>query len=191
MNSQTFLVTVLALLTWLLFPNSVAAQSNYNEITYEIPNAYYQAAGRSTQVSATLEYDDTTHIIEALEFEVPLYSFTNTYGGSYNYIAAFGSAYNFPWLRFESKKVKEEGKNMELQGTLYFRGEYRPIHMNIQRTEKDEILYLDGDFTINLRDYFLLAPATVRIPPYLDMQLHLVFDLSGAAEAQAEKTGRK
>ncbi|MFN7118038.1 MAG: YceI family protein [Saprospiraceae bacterium] len=181
-------------LLWLAFqvlPGNVAAQSSYNEITYEIPNAYYQAAGRSTQLSATVEYDDTTHVINSLEFDVPLHSFINIYGGNYNYIAAFGNAYNFPWLRFESNRIKDEGKTIEMRGTLYFRGEYRPVTIVAERTEKDEMLYLDSDFTISLREYFLLAPATVRIPPYLDMEFHLVFDLASPAVEDLNKAGTK
>lgn len=176
------LVIVSAFLAIQLLPAVANAQGNYSQMTYEIPASYYQAAGRSSQLSATVEYDDTTHVIEALTMEVPLFSFINNYGGSYNYIAAFGNASRFPWMRFESNKVEDKGETIEMRGTLYFRGEYRPISITATRKEEKGLLNLNGEFTLSLRDYFLLAPATFRVPPYIDMTFNLVFDLSSPEE---------
>jgi hypothetical protein len=176
------LVIILAFLSMQVLPVLVAGQGSYNEMTYEIPSAYYQAAGRSSQLSAMVEYDDTTHVIEAVEMEVPLFSFVNNYGGSYNYIAAFGNGANFPWMRFESNNIKDNGETIEIQGTLYFRGDYRPLTITANRKEDKGQLYLYGDFRLNLRDYFLLAPANFRVPPYIDMTFNLVFDLASPGE---------
>lgn len=175
MKTNHFLVFIAIFLALPLF---ALGQGSYNEMTYKIPSAYYQAEGRSAQLNASVEYDDTTHIIEAVTMEVPLFSFINTYGGSYNYIAAFGNAANFPWMRFESNKIKDKGETIEIRGTLYFRGEYRPITITANRKEADGQLSLYGDFSLPLRDYFMLAPANFRVPPYMDMTFNLVFDLA-------------
>lgn len=182
MNIKFLLVALVAVLTIQAFPTNVSAQGQYNEINYRIPSASYQAEGRSTQLSASLEYDDTTHVLESLEMEVPLFSFLNRYGGSVNYIAAYGGAASFPWMRFESSKIEEKGDKVEMRGTLYFRGEYRPVTITATREEDKGTLNLYGDFTLNLRDYFLFTPTNYRVPPFIDLSFNLVFDLSTPEE---------
>ena len=178
MNIKLLLVALVASLTIQAFPINASAQGQYNEMTYRIPSASYQAEGSSSRVSASLEYDDTTHALQSLDIEVPLYSFLNKYGGSYNYIAAYGGAASFPWMRFESSRVEEKGDQVEIRGTLYFRGEYRPITITATRQEDKGTLNLYGDFRIHLRDYFMFAPANYRIPSFIDVNFNLVFDIS-------------
>lgn len=178
MNIKFLFITVMAFFAFQVFPLQANAQEGGNTMSYKIPNLYYQADGKTTQLEATVEYDDTTHVIQGLNWEVNLLSFINTYGGTYNYIAAYGNASVYPWMQFESKKVKDKGDKVQIQGTLYYRGEYRPLTIVANKVIEDNQLYLYGDFTISLREYYMLNPVSIRIPPYISMNFNFVFNMA-------------
>jgi polyisoprenoid-binding protein YceI len=132
MKTTAILAALLVAIALQIAPTKAIAQET--SIRYDIPGAAsFSAAGSSSQLRGSIEYDDTTLVIESFSFEVPLFSFISDYG-SYNYIAAIGGASTFPYMSFESSKIEQDGKNLVMKGTLYYRGMYRPITIEARRT---------------------------------------------------------
>jgi polyisoprenoid-binding protein YceI len=173
MKTTTILVTLLMAFALQMAPTFAVAQET--SIRYDIPGvASLPAAGSSNQLRGSIEYDDTTLVIEKFSFYVPLFSFISDYG-SYNYIAAIGGASTFPYLSFESTKIEQDGKNLLMKGSLYYRGMYRPITIQAKRTEEKTEFYVSGNFMINIRDYYLFSGG-LGIPSYMNIHFRMAFD---------------
>ncbi len=152
--------------------------SQFTEISYRVP--YVSARpiqGSSNQITGEIEYDDTTSVIEELEFEVFLNSFMDDFNFSNTtFIAWLGNAFRFPEMSFESQRIEQDGDKLKINGTLYFRGEYRSVLINATKSENESIIQLDGDFTVYPRDYISLVSPRYRLPPRVEFQFIMNFN---------------
>lgn len=175
MRTIAILTTAVLIFSLQILPAKAIAQET--SIRYDIPNlASPPAAGISSQLRGSIEYDDTTLVVAHFSFDVPLFSFVSDFG-TYNYIAAIGAASTFPYLRFESSKIEQEGENLVMKGTLEYRGMNRPITIAAKRIDGKKEFYVAGDFIVNIRDYFMFSSG-FGLPSYMNIEFRMVFDKS-------------
>jgi len=152
--------------------------NQFTQISYRVP--YVSARpiqGSSNQINGEIEYDDTTGVIEELEFEVFLYSFMDDFNfGNNTFIAWLGNAFRFPEMSFESQRIEQDGNKLKINGTMFFRGEYRSVLINATQNENEDIIQLNGNFTIYPRDYISLVSPRYRLPPRVEFQFTMNFD---------------
>ncbi len=166
-----------SLITGLLFVFGLQmATAQETTMRYSIPAAgtAVPAAGNSNQLRGNVEYDDTTMVVESFSFDVPLFTFMSEFG-SYNYIAAVGAASTFPYMSFKSTNIDQSGEDLLIKGSLYLRGQYQPLTITAKQVEDKKIFYLDGNFTVHIRDYFMFSGGR-SIPPYMNIDFRMVFD---------------
>ena len=170
---------VLLLAAMAIWAAGAGLPAQSNQMYYRVSGAMPRPiAGFSQQFSATIEYDDTTGVIESFEFDVFLYSFIDQYpAGSTPFLARLGAANMFPTMSFESNKVKQEGNELKIRGSLYFRGMYQPLTIQAVRSEKGGMIYLSGVFTLDTRDYFMFPSPPYYIPPHVEFSFEAVFEV--------------
>lgn len=147
------------------------------QISYYVPYVAAQPIrGTSDHLRGEIDYDDTTGVINELNFEVFLNTFIDDFNvGATSYIAWLGNVYRFPEMSFSSNSIKEDGDELQISGTLYFRGEYRATTIHAKRSEDDELIQLRGNFTIYPRDYASLISPYYRAPSRVEFQLNMNF----------------
>ncbi len=133
----------------------------------------YPIEGTSNQLTGTLGLSDTNGELEKLTFTVPLISFIGTHPG---YLSWIGNAWTNPDMRFRSSSITKKEDHYEVDGTLEFRRRYAPIKINLYRRNVGEEIVLEGDFSMNTRDYFLTPPPVNLVPVWIPMKFTMVFD---------------
>jgi len=73
------------------------------------------------------------------------------------------------------KEQKLRLKNLSMKGSLYYRGMYRPITIQAKRTDEKNEFYINGNFNINIHDYFMFSSGR-GIPPRMNINFRMAFD---------------
>lgn len=173
-----FLFSLLATLLIAVLPIKEAIAQDYSPVSqmnYRISSGYhYPNEGTTSQLDATIDYNDTTGVINSLDFEVYLFSFQNRIGNG-NILAWLGAADYFPNMSFESRSVEETEDELVIKGTLYFRGRYSPVTIQAERRNEDNVMILDGRFTITVSDYIMFVGGRPELPTYVNMDFNMIF----------------
>ncbi|MBK7873209.1 MAG: YceI family protein [Saprospiraceae bacterium] len=156
---------------------------SFSQINYSASSGYYYPnTGTSNQLSATIDYDDTTGVINSFEFDVFLFSFLNTQG-SFNMIAWLGGADYFPSMEFKSRSIDQEGEDLTIKGSLYFRGRYMPVTIYAEREEDKNQFTINGKFRIATSDFIKFVSPRRGIPTYLNMDFSVTFDKNASLKS--------
>lgn len=178
MKNKLLLSLVLSFLIYgflaIIPENTALAQAT--QMSYNISSGpFYPVSGSTNQLEAKIDYNDSTHTLNAFDFEVYLHSFVNNLGNQ-NLLAALGAASFYPYMSFESRRIKEESDQLVINGTLYFRGIYNPVTLYAQRNDNNDSIKLNGEFTLNVRDYYPMATPLNRLPTYVNLNFQATFD---------------
>jgi polyisoprenoid-binding protein YceI len=155
--------------------SSAYAQSEVStQITYKVPfGPIFPIEGSSSQLTGQISLNDTTGVLEKLEFDVPLTSFVGQNAG---YLAWVGNAWVYPDMRFHSNSISQKADGYTVRGSLEFRGRSLPLNIRFVRTEKDGETILTGEFNLSARDYFTIPPSIDLVPNRIPVRVTMVFN---------------
>jgi polyisoprenoid-binding protein YceI len=181
MKRHTILkIFIATLLFWGVGGNTILhaqnrSKSETTKISYEVDfGPVYPINGESYQIIGKAALDDKTGEISNIGFEVPLNSFNGLHSG---YLAWVGNSWENPDLSFQSKSiVRKEDDQYTVDGNLEFRRRFSPIEITFTRKDTDNEIILEGSFTLNTNDFFIIAPGQNLVPTWIPFQLTLVFD---------------
>lgn len=157
-------------------PAPAAAQktASPNSISFSVSTARaYPIEGASEQLTGEARFDDTTFALQQLSFTVPLQSF---YGTNAGYLSWLGNGWYYPDLSFKSRSVTVREKSIEIRGDLHFRGRSAPAVLHATRTDNDQTVSLNGNFTLMTGDYFIFMPPPFTAPAMIPFRFNLAFD---------------
>ncbi|MCJ7467087.1 MAG: YceI family protein [Maribacter sp.] len=171
--------TTTLLFLWVAGLNMLHAQNRNQNVTTKISyqvdfGPVYPINGESYQMIGKVALDDKTGEISSIGFNVPLNSFNGLHS---DYLAWVGNSWENPDLSFQSKSIirKEDGQ-YTVDGNLEFRRRLSPVEINFMRKDTDTEIILEGSFTLNTNDFFIIAPSQNLVPTWIPFQLTLVFD---------------
>ena len=176
-------ILFLAISTALLFnaPKAQAQEKMSTEISYNVIfGPVFPIEGRSSQLDGRITLNDTTGVLEKLDFEVPLNSFIGQNAG---YLAWVGNSWTFPDMQFRSNNITLKGDTWIVKGNLEFRGRNQPVTLRLNRTDKNGEIVLSGNFSLNPRDYFIIPPSIELVPNQIPMDLTMVFEQPSMASS--------
>jgi polyisoprenoid-binding protein YceI len=150
-------------------------QNETTKISYEVDfGPVYPINGESYQMIGKVALDDKTGEISSIGFDVPLNSFNGLHSG---YLAWVGNSWENPDLSFQSKSiVRKDDNQYTVDGNLEFRRRFSPVEIAFTRKDTDTEIILEGSFTLNTNDFFIIAPTQNLVPTWIPFQLTLVFD---------------
>ena len=186
---KLYLISIFSLVFFLTHINQpVLAQSNRTtKISYKVDfGPVYPIEGQSNQLEGQLGLNDTTGAVEQLNFNVPLVSFQGTNAGYLGWIA--NSWYN-PDLEFESKSIEKKDDHWVAKGMLDFRRRHNPVEIEFHRKNIGSEIFLEGNFELRPRDYFISTPSLEMVPSSIPMKFTMLYDLpSETKEDESETT---
>lgn len=143
----------------------------------------YPIEGQSIQLKGELGLNDTTGVVEQLNFEVPLISFQGTNGG---YLAWVANSWNNPDMRFESNSIKKKDDHWIAKGTLEFRRRHNSVEIEFYRKNIGHEILVEGHFQLRPRDFFFSSPPLDLVPSSIPIKFTMLYDQPEDAEKKEE-----
>lgn len=141
------------ILLFLFVSSAVVAQDNY--INYNVDWKGYNPepnAGRSDEIMATLNYNESTGMLDSFSFEVVISSFYNTIG-VYNVLDRDRDRLNrpepFPKLSFKSETIKLKRGEFVIKGLLSYYEQRIPTTIIVSQKEENNYIQFFGNFSLN------------------------------------------
>ncbi|WP_198439816.1 YceI family protein [Pareuzebyella sediminis] len=164
--------------TGLLMTFNVAVAQNNNiqtHISYQVNmGPVYPINGDNYQIMGKVTFNDETNALEDISFDVPLNSFNGQNAG---YLAWVANSWNNPNMEFTSNSIMDKGDGkLIIKGDLKLRRRFSSIKINMERRDIDNKIVLEGDFTLNTNDFFIVPPSNTLVPTWIPFRLTLVFD---------------
>ena len=171
-------IILVASATALLLKFDVAVAQNDNtqtHISYQVNmGPVYPIKGDNYQITGKVSLSDDTDALEGISFDVPLNNFNGQNAG---YLAWVANSWNYPDMVFHSNSITDKGDGkLVIKGDLQLRRRFSPITINMERRDIDDKIVLEGDFTLNTHDFFIVPPSNNLVPTWIPFKLTLVFD---------------
>lgn len=156
-------------------PALLAQKVDPNTISYTVLlGPVYPIEGESNQLTGQIHLDDSTGVLQQLDFSVPLQSF---HGVNSGYLAWLGNGWYFPDLEFQSHKVEQSDKALRIPGTLRFRGHSTVLTLYASRSDDADTITLSGEFSLPVYDFFPFGPPPFAlVPSAIPMEFKMTFD---------------
>ncbi len=173
-NSLVFSVLFTIAGLFFVLPEAISQEKPVSRISYSVPfGPQYPIEGESFLLESEIDINDKTGAIEALNFEVQLWTFNGFNSG---YLAWIGNSQRFPNMRFKSNEIVKGKKNWKVKGDLEFRNRWVPVTLFVNRLDTDEYTILEGEFNFRPKDHFLISPSNDLVPRRIPMEFSFVFE---------------
>ena len=148
-------------------------------ITYKITHPLHEVESTSKDATCYIDADESSKQIKAVAVQVSVSSFNSGNSNRDSHAMEVVDALDYPYARFISSSVIQNGDSVKADGKLTFHGITRNVVILAKENWSDKTLVIDGGFNISLTAFKIKRPSLLLIPvnDTLKFKFHQVFNL--------------
>jgi len=148
-------------------------------ITYKLTHPLHEVESTSKEAACYIDADVANKQIKAVAVQVGVTSFNSGNSNRDSHAMEVVDALDYPYARFISSSVTQNGDSVKAFGKLTFHGVTKDVEILAKENWSDKELVLDGGFNISLTEFKIKRPSLLLIPvnDTLKFTFHQVFNL--------------
>ncbi len=148
-------------------------------ITYKLTHPLHEVESTSKDATCYIDADVSGKQIKAVAVQVGVTSFNSGNSNRDSHAMEVVDALDYPYARFISSSVTQNGDSVKAFGKLTFHGVTKDVVILAKENWTDKMLVLDGGFNISLTAFKIKRPSLLLIPvnDTLKFTFHQVFNL--------------
>lgn len=158
-----FILIILCINTAWAQKKKLEADKKTSFVKYGMKHPMHDWDAKSTDSKAVIVYNADTKKVEAVAVVTPIKSFDSGNSNRDSHTIEVLEALKFPNVSFSASSVVDNGDQIIAKGNLNFHGVVKPIEIKATKTSINNIIKIDGGFSINMKDYGVDPPGLMGI----------------------------
>ncbi len=152
------------------------ADKHRSTITYYMSHPLHKWSGVSKDVNSVIVSDKSKRQIKKAAVLVKVSSFNSGNANRDSHAMEVLEALKYPYVKFETTSVKDNGKSLDVKGKLTFHGVTRNISFKAEKIRhSNNVIEVKGGFSIDMTQYKIKPPALLGVPT--DKEIKIKFDV--------------
>lgn len=155
------------------------AEKQNSWITYKLTHPLHEVESTSKDATCYIDADEADKEIKAVAVQVSVSSFNSGNSNRDSHAMEVVDALDYPYARFISSSVTQNGDSVKATGKLTFHGVTKNVVILAKEDWSNKTLTLNGGFNISLTAFKIKRPSLLFMPvnDTLKFTFHQVFGL--------------